>query len=142
MFIGEYQHALDDKGRLVLPVKFRADLAHGCVVTKGQEGCLYVLPLEQWEAMASEVSALPLTDKRGRTWGWVFFGSSEELTLDRQGRVAIPGALRQWAGLDKEVAVVGVNTRIELWEPEAWAAYLADGEDEYVHTEERIGETL
>lgn len=142
MFIGEYQHSIDDKGRIVLPSKFRADLAHGCVVTKGQEGCLYVLPAEEWQAMATEVSRLPLTDKRGRTWGRVFFGSSEELTVDRQGRVAIPGALRQWAGLEKEAAVVGVNTRIELWEPTAWQAYLADGEDEYVNTEERIGEHL
>lgn len=142
MFIGEYQHTLDGKGRLVLPSKFRAGLADGCVVTKGQEGCLYVLPAAQWEAMAAEVSRLPLTDKRGRTWGRVFFGSSEELSVDKQGRVMLPAGLRDWANLTKEVAVLGVNNRVELWEPQAWAGFLAAGEDEYVNTEERIGETL
>lgn len=142
MFIGEYQHTLDDKGRLVLPSKFRAGLADGCVVTKGQEGCLYVLPLSQWQAMADDVSKLPLTDKRGRTWGRVFFGSSEELSVDKQGRVMVPSGLREWAHLTKDVAVLGVNNRIELWDPQGWATFLADGEDEYVNTEERIGEYL
>lgn len=142
MFIGEYQHSVDGKGRLVLPSKFRAGLADGSVVTKGQEGCLYVLPLTQWQDMAAEVSALPLTDKRGRNWGRIFFGSSEELSVDKQGRVMLPASLRQWAGLTDKVAVLGVNTRIELWDPEAWSTYLADREDEYVNTEERIGETI
>ncbi len=142
MFIGEYEHSVDEKGRLVLPSKFRALLADGCVVTKGQEGCLYILPRAEWETMAADVSSLPLTDRRGRNWGRIFFGSSEELSVDKQGRVMVPAKLRQWAGVDREVAVVGVNTRIELWEPQKWADFLDGEEDEYVNTKERIGDTL
>jgi len=142
VFIGEYEHSVDEKGRLVLPAKFRARLADGCVVTRGQEGCLYVLPRAEWQTMADEVSRLPLTDRRGRNWGRIFFGFSEELSLDKQGRVMLPAKLRQWAGIDKDVAVVGVNTRVELWEPSAWAAFEAAADDQYVNTEERIGDTL
>ena len=142
MFIGEYQHSVDGKGRLVLPSKFRAGLSDGCIVTKGQEGCLYVLPLAEWQTMADEVSALPLTDKRGRKWSRVFFGSSEELSFDKQGRAMLPSMLRQWAGLTDKVTVIGVHSRVELWDPETWATVLAEGEDEFVNTEERIGETI
>ncbi len=142
MFIGEYQHSVDGKGRLVLPSKFRAGLADGCIVTKGQEGCLYVLPIAEWQTMADEVSALPLTDKRGRKWSRVFFGSSEDLSVDKQGRAMLPATLRQWAGLTDKVTVIGVHSRVELWDPETWATVLAEGEDEFVNTEERIGETI
>ncbi|UCG41526.1 MAG: division/cell wall cluster transcriptional repressor MraZ [Acidimicrobiia bacterium] len=142
MFIGEYHHSLDEKGRLVLPAKFRAALADDGTATgfvsKGQERCLYIQPEDEWRTMAEKVKALPLTDKRGRAFSRGFFGSSESIQVDGQGRVMIPGPLREWAGLTDKAVLVGLLDRIEVWDPEVWATVSAESDDFYTTIEEKI----
>lgn len=142
MFIGEYHHSMDEKGRLVLPAKFRAALADDGTasgfVSKGQERCLYIQPEGEWRAMAEKVKALPLTDKRGRSFSRGFFGSSESIQVDGQGRVMIPASLREWAGLTERAVLVGVMDRIEVWEPGAWTSVSGDVDDFYTTIEEKI----
>ena len=111
MFLGEFGHSMDSKGRVVMPRKFRPGLAQGCVVTKGQERCLYVFPMDQWEHEAARVQKLPRTDRRARNFARSFFASAADQSLDKQGRLQIPEALRQYAGLEKDVTVVGVASQ-------------------------------
>lgn len=142
VFIGEYHHSLDDKGRVVLPAKFRAELAADGKATgfisKGQERCLYIQPEHDWRAMADKVKALPLTDKRGRAFSRGFFGSSEAVTVDGQGRVMLPAGLREWAELGDKAVLVGLMDRIEVWNPATWAEVSAASDDFYTTIEEKI----
>jgi len=105
VFLGEYQHSVDDKGRLVMPSKFRDHLAGGCVVTKGQEHCLYVFPLDRWEIEVERVNRLPRTNRRNRNYARSFFGAATDQSLDKQGRIQLPPTLRTFADLGKDVVV-------------------------------------
>ena len=136
MFLGEYSHSLDEKGRVVMPSKFRADLAVGCVVTKGQERCLYVFAHDRWDAEAADVMKLPRTDRRARDFSRSFFGSASDQTLDRSGRCQIPEPLRQYAGLTKDVTVVGVADHIEIWDTETWHGIAAVADDYFADIQE------
>jgi MraZ protein len=136
MFLGEFQHTVDDKGRIVLPARFRDELADGCVLTKGQENCVYVFTLEDWEAEAQRMRALPRTDRRLRLYNRTFFSSSEIQKLDKQGRVTITAPLREYASLGKEVTVIGVADRIEIWNPQQWAEESAAADEEFANVEE------
>ncbi len=142
MFIGEYHHSLDGKGRVVLPAKFRAELAaHGKAagfISKGQERCLYIQPEPDWRAMAAKVKALPLTDKRGRAFSRGFFGSSEAVSVDGQGRIMLPAGLREWAGLADKAVLVGLMDRIEVWNPETWSEISEESDEFYTTIEEKI----
>jgi MraZ protein len=130
-FMGTYTPRLDDKGRLILPAKFRAHLALGLVITRGQEHCLYLLPPDEFRRMHEEIRQAPVTSKQTRSFQRVFLsGASDELP-DRQGRISIPAPLRAYAGLDRDVAVIGMGARVELWDLAAWEAYLADQEEGY-----------
>ena len=131
MFLGEYQHSLDEKGRVVMPSKFRAGLAAGCVLTKGQERCLYVFASDRWDTEAAEVLKLPRTDRRARNFSRSFFASASDQTLDRTGRCQIPEPLRQYAGLTKDVTVVGVADHIEIWDTETWQTVAEEADDYY-----------
>jgi MraZ protein len=120
VFLGEYQHSIDDKGRLVMPAKFRDRLEDGLVATKGQDRCVFVFTLEGFEAEVEKVRRLPRTRPRNRNYARSFFGSAVDQRLDRQGRIQVPPNLRDYAGLGKEVVIVGVADRIEIWDVDAW----------------------
>jgi MraZ protein len=120
MFLGAFTHTIDEKGRLTVPAKFRADLAAGLVVTRAIDRCLAIYPLEEWEHLAGQVSALPVTDRRARAFRRLVFADAADAIPDKQGRVLIPPRLREYAGLDGEVVVTGLNTYIEVWNPDAW----------------------
>ena len=131
---------MDDKGRVVLPRKFRDQLEPGCVVTQGQEKCLYVFSQEQWEEEVARVSRLPRTNRRARNYARSFFAGASDQTLDRQGRVQLSDKQRRYAGLQKDVTVVGVAERVELWAPEAWEAVAAEADEYFAAIEQELSD--
>ncbi len=126
MFLGEYAHTIDEKGRITLPAKYRADLASGVVVTRGLDKCLFVFPLEEWKKLSDKISALPLTDGQAREFRRLLFSGATDAELDKQGRVLLPQYLRDYAALDGNVIVAGLNTHMEIWAPDAWNAIRAN----------------
>jgi len=126
MFLGEYAHTLDDKGRLTLPAKYRAELAAGVVVTRGIDKCLSVYPLAEWQRVSERVNSLPMTDGQAREFRRLLFAGANDVELDKQGRVLLPQYLREYAGLDGNVIVAGLNTHLEIWAPDAWNAIRAN----------------
>ena len=138
MFLGQHEHSLDEKGRVVVPKKFREELADGCVITKGQEHCLYVFTMEQWEIEAAKVARLPRTDGRARRYSRSFYAAATDQKLDRQGRIQVPEPLRTYARLEKDVMVIGVQDRIEVWSAEMWDDAAADADEYYSGIEEAL----
>jgi MraZ protein len=124
VFLGSHTLRLDEKGRLFLPAKWRDQLVEGLVITKGQERCLYVFPAAEFARMGQALSTAPVTAKTLRDYGRVFFSSASDETPDRQGRVTVPGSLREYAGLTRECVAVGANARAEIWDALAWESYL------------------
>ena len=124
-FMGTFRPRLDEKGRLFLPAKFRDRLAEGVVVTQGQEKCLVVWPPEVFDLEADKAAERSMTDKAARGYQRMFFSGGDEVVPDKQGRVSIPPALREYAGLEKDVVVIGVRNRLEIWNPTAWDDYQA-----------------
>lgn len=120
MFMGEYNHTIDSKGRLIIPSKFREDLGQEFVMTKGLDGCLFVFPRKEWEAFEEKLRSLPLINKNARKFSRFFLAGAATCELDRQGRVLVPGTLREFAGMDKEVVLTGMLDRIEVWSKEKW----------------------
>jgi transcriptional regulator MraZ len=123
MFTGEYHHAVDDKGRVAVPARFRAELAGGALVSKWIDGCLALHPRGAWDALAAKVATLPVTSPGARTFQRFIFGTAFEVELDRQGRLVVPAVLRDFADLESEAIVVGSRDHLELWSPARWAAY-------------------
>lgn len=140
MFLGEYRHTLDEKGRVVLPSKFRDRLAEGLVITKGQERCLYVFPLDRWEEEVERMNRLPRTDRRTRNFARAYFAGADQQKPDRQGRVQIPQNLRSYAALEREVTVVGVADRIEVWDDANWQRLSEEADQYYADIEEALSE--
>ena len=138
MFLGTHQPRLDDKGRLFLPAKFRDELADGLVITKGQERCLYVWPLEEFARITAAMGSAPVTAKAARDFGRVLFSSGSQEVPDKQGRITLPPALREYAGLTRDVTVIGNNTRVEIWDGAAWADYLADRDQGYAEMADEV----
>ncbi len=129
MFLGEYAHSLDDKGRLTLPARFRDRMASGVVVTRGLDGCLFVFTQEEWKKIVSTLDErLSFTKKSARSFARFFFSGAADIIPDRQGRVLIPSFLRAYANLDSEVVIIGVNNRLEIWNPQRWQEALAEVE--------------
>ncbi|MCG8500617.1 MAG: division/cell wall cluster transcriptional repressor MraZ [Firmicutes bacterium] len=126
MFIGEYQHTIDTKGRMIIPSRFREGLGEKFVVTKGLDNCLFVYSLEEWANLEEKLKTLPLTNKDARAFVRFFFSGATECEVDKQGRILIPGNLREHAGLEKETVVIGVATRVEVWNKQKWAQYNSD----------------
>lgn len=126
MFTGEYRHAIDGKGRLAVPARFRAELARGAHVSRWIDGCLAIFPNEAWERLAERVNNLPYSDAGARSFSRFLFSGAFDVELDGQGRVVLPAALRQFAALKSEAVVVGARDRIELWEPTRWVDYSAE----------------
>jgi MraZ protein len=129
MFLGTYAPRLDEKSRLVLPAKFREQLADGLVITKGQERCLYVWPLAEFRTVTERLREAPVTSKPARDYMRVLFAGAHDEIPDKQGRVTLPQALREYAGLSRDCAVIGANNRVEVWDATAWDRYLAAQED-------------
>jgi MraZ protein len=121
--LGTHSYQLDPKGRVSLPAKFREAFADGVWLTIGQDGCLYVFPRAEWQRRSDEVASSPLSDADGRAFSRLFFGSSDEAKLDGQGRVTIPQRLRDAVGIGKEVVVLGVRDRMEIWDRESFERY-------------------
>jgi MraZ protein len=138
MFLGTYTPRLDDKGRLILPAKFREQFEAGVVVTRGQERCLYVFPLAEFERLADQLRQAPVTSKQARDYLRVFLSGASDESVDKQGRVTIPTTLRTYAGLDRDVAVIGAGQRVEIWDAGAWETYLAEQEQEFADLSEEI----
>lgn len=138
MFLGTYEPRLDDKGRLILPAKYREALAEGLVLTRGQERCLYAFPAAEFEEMHARLRQAPVTSKQARDYLRVFLSGASDEVPDKQGRVTIPGALRSYAGLERDLAVIGAGTRIEIWGADAWAAYLAEQEQAFAETADEV----
>jgi mraZ protein len=136
VFLGTHTPRLDEKGRLILPAKFREELAGGLVITKGQERCLYVFPTAEFRRLAQELQAQPVTNKAARAYGRVFFASAHDEVPDKQGRVTIPAHLREYAGLHRDVVVIGASNRVEIWDQQAWEQYLAENEQAFAEIEE------
>ena len=120
MFMGEYNHSVDAKGRLIVPAKFREQLGEEFVVTKGLDGCLFVYPQEEWKHIEDKFREVPLTTKDARKFSRFFFAGAASCEIDKQGRILIPGVLREYAGLEKDVVLVGVLSRIEIWDKHNW----------------------
>ncbi len=134
-FLGEYQHTLDPKGRVILPSAFREALSEGLVMTVGMDNCLTVHPLTDWRRVVEGLRSLRTTDARERKFARMMRSQAHPDTLDRQGRVTIPARLRSYARLDKDVTVVGADARLELWDTTRWEAYRDEGMDEFANTE-------
>jgi MraZ protein len=138
VFLGTYTPRLDDKGRLILPAKFREQLEAGVVVTRGQERCLYVFPVAEFERLAEQLRQAPVTSKQARDYLRVFLSGASDEQLDKQGRVTIPPLLRGYAGLDRDCAVIGAGQRVEIWESTAWDTYLQQQEQAFAEQTDEV----
>ena len=138
MFLGTHTPKLDDKGRLFLPAKFRDKLAGGLVMTRGQERCLYVFPMDEFVKITQRFQEAPTSSKAARDYMRVFLSGASDEIPDKQGRVTIPAVLREYAGLDRECTVIGAGNRVELWATEAWNELLASTEDEFADQAQEV----
>lgn len=138
MFLGTSSPRLDEKGRLVLPTKFREELGEGLVISRGHENCLYVWPTADFHQLAKRVAEAPISHAGARELARMLGSASEAQTPDRQGRVTIPARLRLYAGLDRECAVVGALSRVEVWDAAAWEGYQAEKEPDFSATSEEV----
>ena len=120
MLMGEYNHTLDAKGRIIIPVRIREQLGESFVVSKGLDGCLFAFPSAEWEKLVNKIQALPLTDKVARKFSRYLLAGASETELDKQGRALLPQTLREAAKLEKDVVLCGVGNRMEIWSKEAW----------------------
>ena len=140
MFIGEYQHAMDEKGRVAIPAKFRKSLAGGVVVTRGIESHLYIYPKEKWGELAAKLSKLPINQANSRAFSRHMLGGAAEAEIDGQGRILIPEYLREHAGITNEVVMVGIYDRIEVWAENKWNAYKIETGKNTESIAEQLGE--
>lgn len=138
MFLGTHHPRLDEKGRLILPAKYREELAGGLVITKGQERSLYLFPAAEFQRITEALRTAPVTAKAVRDYARVFFASASDEELDRQGRITIPPALREYAGLNRDCVVIGANTRLEIWDATAWESYLGEQEQAFAELSEEV----
>jgi MraZ protein len=138
MFMGEYRHAIDEKGRLIIPSKFREELGVPFVITRGLDNCLFAYPQTEWKQLEEKLKSLPFTRADARAFTRFFFSGAIEAELDKQGRVTLPANLRQYAKLEKECVVIGVSNRVEIWSGESWEAYYAASEDSFNEIAEKL----
>ncbi len=138
MFLGTHTPRMDDKGRLILPAKFREQLEDGVVVTRGQEHCLYVFPVAEFQRIAGQLRQAPVTSKQARDYLRVFLSGASDEVLDRQGRITLPVTLRTYAGLDHECAVIGAGERVEIWDAGKWESYLSEQESAFAEQAEEV----
>lgn len=140
MLLGEYEHSIDPKGRLAMPVKLRESLGDHFIITKGLDGCLFVYDMEQWHLLEQKLSALPMSRKTARDFTRFLFGGACEGECDKQGRVMLPANLRKHAGLEKDAVIVGVGNRAEIWDAQKWAEYNVDNADDVNELAEQLAD--
>lgn len=140
MFIGEYQHSIDEKGRLAIPVRFRKQLSGGAVVTRGLDNCLFVFSSAEWKKLAEKLAALPMSQADSRAFARLMLAGAVDVRTDSQGRVVIPEYLRKYAGLAKDAVIAGLYSRMEIWDKAAWEKYKAKTEKDAGEIAERMGE--
>jgi len=138
VFLGTHSPRLDDKGRLILPARFREQLADGLVLTRGQDRCLYVFPVAEFERLHEQLRQAPLSSKQARDYLRVLLSGASDEVPDRQGRITVPPALRGYAGLSRDCAVIGAGSRVEIWDEPTWADYLAEQEGAFAATAEEV----
>ncbi|WP_100404573.1 division/cell wall cluster transcriptional repressor MraZ [Bacillus solitudinis] len=138
MFMGEYRHNVDEKGRMIVPAKFRDELGATFVVTRGLDRCLFAYPLEEWKKLEEKLKTLPFTKKDARAFTRFFFSGATECELDKQGRVNIASPLREYAHLEKECVVIGVSNRVEVWSKSIWEEYFSNAEESFSEIAENI----
>lgn len=138
MFLGEFEHSLDSKGRIILPAKFRAGLADGLVITKGMEKCLFIFSRAEWPQLEEKVRGFPFTKKDARKFSRFLFAGASEENLDKQGRIPIPQNLREYAELKKDVVIIGVSNRVEIWSKKNWDLYVKDAKSSYTDVAEDL----
>ena len=142
MFIGEYSHNLDSKGRIIIPAKFRDELHNNFILTKGFDGCLTIYSLSQWEKLFEEINKLPTTKKATREYVRMLAGNASECVLDNQGRIAIPSYLAKPAGIEKECSIIGVNDHIEIWDKATWENYYLQASENFEEVAENLNELI
>ncbi|SHF42080.1 MraZ protein [Desulforamulus putei DSM 12395] len=142
MFMGEFQHNIDSKGRLIIPARFREGLGDRFIVTKGLDNCLFVYPLQEWAEVEQKLKSLPFARADARAFVRFFFSGATECEVDKQGRILLPNNLREYAKLDKETVIVGVSTRVEIWSKEEWDRYNAQAEASFEELAEKIVDLL
>lgn len=140
MFLGEYQHTLDEKGRLAVPTKFRAALKAGAVVTRGLDGSLAIYAMSEWKILAQKLAALPISQQNSRAFARLMLAGAMDVRLDGQGRMAIPEYLRVYANMTKNVVVAGLYNRLELWDADTWTRYTSKTEHASTDIAEQLGE--
>lgn len=138
VFLGTYSPKLDEKGRLIMPAKFRDELAEGVVLTRGQDRCIYVFSNAEFEELHDRIRQAPVTSKQARDYLRLLLSGAHDQVPDKQNRITIPQQLRQYAGLDRELAVIGAGTRAEIWDAEAWNAYVEANETAFSETAEEV----
>lgn len=136
--MGEYIHTIDGKGRLIIPVKFRDALGEQFIVTKGLDHCLFVYPRQEWETLEKKLRELPFTQPEVRSFVRFFFSGATECELDKQGRILLPANLRNYAQLEKDLVLVGVSSRVEIWSQTLWTEYSQQAEDAYASAAESL----
>lgn len=141
MFIGEYNHNIDPKGRLIIPSRFRDELKDTFIITRGLDKCLFVYPADEWEKLVKVIRSLPFTKKKNRDFQRFFLSGAIECEIDKQGRVNISNSLINYAALDKECIVVGVNERLEIWSKNEWDTFIESNEEDFSNIAEDIFES-
>lgn len=129
MFMGEYHHSIDEKGRIIIPSKFRNELGESFVVTRGIENCLFVYSLPEWEKIVTKLKTLPFTKKDARNFTRFFLSGATTVEFDKQGRINISSPLASYANLEKECVIVGVNDRLEIWSLDSWNKFFDDNQE-------------
>lgn len=138
MFMGEYQHSVDAKGRLIIPSKFREELGTTFVITRGLDNCLFGYPMDEWRKLEEKLKELPMTKKDARAFARFFFSGATEVEIDKQGRINIPATLATYAKLEKECVVLGVSSKIEIWAKDSWDSYFSEAEDSFNEIAENL----
>ncbi|HEO8420720.1 division/cell wall cluster transcriptional repressor MraZ [Niallia sp. FSL W8-0635] len=138
MFMGEYHHNVDVKGRIIVPAKFRDNLGETFILTRGLDRCLFGYPLSEWEIIEEKLKQLPLTKKDARAFTRFFFSGATECEIDKQGRINIASPLFQYAQLEKECVILGVSNRIEIWDKQEWENYFSESEDSFAEIAENM----
>jgi len=136
--MGEFQHNIDQKGRIIVPSKFREELGENFVVTRGLDNCLFAYPMDEWKALEQKLKKLPLTKKDARAFTRFFFSGAVECEIDKQGRINIPQKLREFASLEKACVIIGVSNRVEFWAEENWEEYANDSEESFADIAENL----
>jgi MraZ protein len=138
MFIGEFTHSVDKKGRLAIPAKFRKKLAQGAVVTRGLDDCLFLYPKNEWEKLAKKLSQLPISQKNARAFARLMLAGAYDVDLDKQGRIVIPQYLRKFASIKNETVIAGLYSRLEIWDVTKWNKYKKGAEKESTDIAEHL----